>query len=144
MASHLVLQAAAAAPPRSAAPGTQRQPSVAALQPSAVPAACRPRPRRCAAAGNGPGGSSSQPAPPQPPLAARLRAISNAFIQSQALYTAARLRVADVLAEGPLPNGELAQRLGAHPERLYRVMRMLAVLGVFQESEPGGYVSSHW
>lgn len=140
MASHLALQAAAAAPARPAAPGAQQQPSGTALQPGATPAACRPRPRRCAAAaaGSSPGCSSnSQPTPPAAPPAARLRAISNAFIQSQALYTAARLRVADALAEGPLPNGELAQRLAAHPERLYRVMRLLAVLGVFQESGPG-------
>ncbi|PRW50914.1 hydroxyneurosporene methyltransferase [Chlorella sorokiniana] len=72
----------------------------------------------------------------------RLRTISNAFIQSQALYTAARLRVADALADGPLPNNELAQQLGAHPERLYRVLRMLAVLGVFQEAEPGVWANN--
>lgn len=106
---------------------------------SLVTSATHRRRRRTAAAPavGATAGSSSQAPPPQPPPAARLRAISNAFIQSQALYTAARLRVADALAEGPLPNGELAQRLGAHPERLYRVLRMLAVLGVFQESDPG-------
>lgn len=68
---------------------------------------------------------------------ARLRGIANVFIQSQALYTAARLGVADVLAAGPLPTAELAAQVHAQPDRLARVMRLLAIEDIFEESSPG-------
>ncbi|MGH3781557.1 MAG: hypothetical protein ACRDRO_13270 [Pseudonocardiaceae bacterium] len=39
---------------------------------------------------------------------------------SQAVSVVARLGVADVLAAGPQPVGEIAQRVGAHHSALYR------------------------
>jgi hypothetical protein len=54
----------------------------------------------------------------------------------QALRVAAELGVADELAEGPRPIGELAQRTGANEDVLRRVMRALASDGVFAEGEP--------
>lgn len=54
---------------------------------------------------------------------------------SAAIYVAAKLKIADELANGPLDCMTLADRLGVQPERLYRLMRALAGEGVFYERE---------
>jgi hypothetical protein len=58
---------------------------------------------------------------------------------SRAVYVAAELGVADLLADGALSAGELARRTGTHEQSLYRVLRLLAALGVFDEDEPGAF-----
>jgi hypothetical protein len=55
---------------------------------------------------------------------------------SQALYVAARLGVADLLAEKPLHVKELAAATRTHERSLYRVLRSLSSVGVFREVEP--------
>jgi hypothetical protein len=59
------------------------------------------------------------------------------FQISQALYVAAKLGVADRLVDGPRSVADVADALGAEPSSLGRVLRTLASLGVFTESEPG-------
>jgi hypothetical protein len=54
---------------------------------------------------------------------------------SQALYAAATLGVADQLKDGPKPYDVVAQACGAHPLSLYRLLRALAAVGVFHESD---------
>jgi hypothetical protein len=54
---------------------------------------------------------------------------------SQAISVIARLGVADVLAGGPQPVGEIAERVGAHSTALYRVLRALGDVGVVAELE---------
>ncbi|HJQ26988.1 MAG TPA: methyltransferase [Blastocatellia bacterium] len=56
---------------------------------------------------------------------------------AQALFVAARLGIADHLADGPLPVSELAARTQTHERSLYRILRSLASVGVFAESNPG-------
>jgi len=58
------------------------------------------------------------------------------FAISQALRAVIELGVPDLLADGERPMDELAAATGAHPEALYRVMRLLASEGVFREVEP--------
>ncbi len=58
---------------------------------------------------------------------------------SQAIYVAARLRIADCLAEGPRTIEELAEATGTHPRTLYRLLRALASAGIFSEGEPGRF-----
>ncbi|MGH6865911.1 MAG: methyltransferase [Methyloceanibacter sp.] len=53
-----------------------------------------------------------------------------------ALSGVARLGVADHMNGGPSPVEEIAAKVGAHAPSLYRVMRMLASMGVFTET-PG-------
>jgi hypothetical protein len=53
------------------------------------------------------------------------------------LSALARLGVADHMGESAVSVEDLAARVGAHAPSLYRVMRMLASVGVFTE-EPGG------
>ena len=54
---------------------------------------------------------------------------------SQALYVAATLGIADALAAGPKDVDELAELAGAHAPTLYRVLRLLASVGVFAEDD---------
>src|SRR5947207_3675110 len=61
-----------------------------------------------------------------------LRLITGFWI-TQAIYVAAKLGIADLLAEGPRTSGELATRTGAHEKSLYRVMRALASVNLFAE-----------
>jgi hypothetical protein len=55
---------------------------------------------------------------------------------SRAVYAAAELGIADLLAEGPVSTQELAKATGTHEPSLYRVLRLLAALGVFDEQYP--------
>jgi hypothetical protein len=59
------------------------------------------------------------------------------FMISQAIYVAAKLGLADLLSDGPKASDELARATSMHAPSLYRVMRALASVGVFTETEPG-------
>lgn len=61
------------------------------------------------------------------------------YQQTQVLYAAARLGLADHLSEGPMDPDALASRVGAHPGALYRLLRALEVLGVVSEPTPGTF-----
>jgi O-methyltransferase/methyltransferase family protein len=65
--------------------------------------------------------------------------ISGGWI-AQAIGVAAELGIADLLADGPKPSDELAQATGSHPKALYRMLRALASVGIFSESEPRQFV----
>src|ERR1041385_389954 len=56
---------------------------------------------------------------------------------SQIVYVAAKLGIADLLADGPKTSAELAATSGTHAPSLYRLLRMLASLGIFAEDEQG-------
>ncbi|MCP3916576.1 MAG: methyltransferase [bacterium] len=62
------------------------------------------------------------------------RLMSGAWV-AQSIYVAAKLRIADALASGPAPVDEVAERVGAQPAALFRLMRALASLGVLREVE---------
>jgi hypothetical protein len=54
---------------------------------------------------------------------------------SQSIYAVAKLQIADFLQSGPRPVGELAKKTGCHSGALYRLLRALASLGVFEMLE---------
>ncbi|GAA4081018.1 methyltransferase [Actinomadura miaoliensis] len=58
------------------------------------------------------------------------------FMPAQIIYTAAELRLADALADGPRTAGELAERTGTHAPSLLRLLRALTVLGAVRQPEP--------
>ncbi len=80
-------------------------------------------------------GEMQRPVQPEEML---LKMIAGSFV-SQALYVAARLGVADLLAEEPRDPSELAQATGAHTGSLYRMLRALASVGVFSERADGKF-----
>ncbi|HEX5435321.1 MAG TPA: methyltransferase, partial [Candidatus Angelobacter sp.] len=55
---------------------------------------------------------------------------------SACIQVASKLKIADLLAQGPKPVHDLATAAGANEDRLYRVLRVLASLGVFEETAP--------
>jgi hypothetical protein len=58
------------------------------------------------------------------------------YMASACIQVAARLKIADLLANGPKPVQQLASAAAANEDRLYRVLRVLASLGVFTETSP--------
>jgi hypothetical protein len=74
-------------------------------------------------------GAKSQSAPPH----AQLVQMGLAHWVSNIVYVAAKLSLADHLAEGPMSADQLAGPTGTHPPSLYRLMRTLASLGILAE-----------
>ncbi len=56
-----------------------------------------------------------------------------------AIYVAAELGIADLLAKGPQTPEELADRTGSHRGALCRVLRALASIGIFAEDSGGRF-----
>jgi len=69
-----------------------------------------------------------------PPPAQLMKFIVGRWI-SKPIYVAAELGIADMLAEGPKSIEELAQTSQSHAPSLYRMMRALASVGIFFETE---------
>src|SRR4051794_21163494 len=65
--------------------------------------------------------------------------ILNAFLTVQALHVAAVLGIADLLADGPATIDDLVTATGAHRPSLYRLLRLLAGVGVFCEEADGRF-----
>jgi len=64
------------------------------------------------------------------------------YMTSSALHVVVALGIADRLASGPRSAGELAADVGANADALYRVMRMLAAEGIFEEVVPGHFAKT--
>ena len=58
---------------------------------------------------------------------------------AQAIQVAAELGIADALADHPLPLDDLADRVGADPDALRRLMRALISRGIFRQRRDGRY-----
>ncbi len=64
-----------------------------------------------------------------------LRQIAGGYCLSRGLHVVANLAVADKLDETPRTAAELAMSVGAHPEALGRVLRLLSAHGVFESRD---------
>ena len=84
--------------------------------------------------------ASSRPtgAPSMPPQVAMLQ-MANAYRISQAIHVAAKLGVADLLTDGAKSISTLAEATQTHPQSLYRLLRSLASMGIFAETEAGDF-----
>ena len=76
------------------------------------------------------------------PAPFRLIQIGSAFWQSRALYVGTRLGIADELADNKKSAKKIARKLDLHEDNLYRLMRMLASIGIFNETSPGIFSNS--
>ena len=70
-----------------------------------------------------------------PPQVQLMQLVGGCFA-SQAVYVAAKLGIADLLAENPKSAATLARETQTHERSLYRLMRTLTSFGVFAEIEP--------
>jgi hypothetical protein len=73
---------------------------------------------------------------PPPNLSQQLLGHISSYWISQVIGVVARLRLADLLASGPLSSDALAPQVGAHADGLYRLMRAGVVAGLFAEVPP--------
>ncbi|SER68315.1 methyltransferase [Streptomyces qinglanensis] len=71
--------------------------------------------------------------------AGQLLELSFGYLYSAALHTAARLGIADHLADGPRTAEQLAQAAQAHGPHLRRLLRFLATKGVFRQDKAGRF-----
>ncbi|PKO61469.1 MAG: methyltransferase [Betaproteobacteria bacterium HGW-Betaproteobacteria-18] len=69
----------------------------------------------------------------------RLMQIGSAFWQSRVLYVAARLDLATVLGDEALDAKVIAARIATAVDATARLLRMLAAMGVFEETAPQVY-----
>ncbi len=58
---------------------------------------------------------------------------------AQAIHAAVELGIAEALKEDPLPLDDLADRVGADPDALRRLMRALISYGIFRQRRDGRY-----
>lgn len=72
----------------------------------------------------------------EPPPAAQLLQMIAGKATTQLIFVAATLGIADLLRDGPKSIDELAEATDTHTPALYRILRALAGLGIFVETEP--------
>ncbi len=72
----------------------------------------------------------------------RLMQIGSAFWQSRALYVAACLDIATILGDKPLSIEVIATQANAQSDGVYRLLRMLAAMDVFEEISPKMFKNS--
>ena len=74
-----------------------------------------------------------------PPLDAILMQMLFGALMTQSIGVAAKLGIADLLAEKPQTAAELAVKTNTHESSLYRMLRTLSASGVFTERPEGKF-----
>ena len=72
-------------------------------------------------------------------LASRLMELVTCSWMAQAVYVAAELGIAELLAEGPKMADQLAEATGAHAPSLRRLLRALATIDIVRQREDGSF-----
>jgi O-methyltransferase domain/Dimerisation domain len=73
---------------------------------------------------------------PETAAAQHVMQLATGYIASTATYLAVKLRIADRLAAAPQTTADLAKEANVNEDALYRVLRTLTSLGVFEETAP--------
>ena len=92
-----------------------------------------------ATAGAGAGAAGSEPTEEERAAAVTMLQMIWGIHISRAVYVAAELGIADLLAGGPVTAAQLARATQTHEPSLYRVLRLLAALGVLTEDDKRGF-----
>src|SRR5215470_12978668 len=93
-------------------------------------------------------GSAAASVPSAEPMVARIdtaphvQLIEIAIWRARALYAAAALGLADLLADGPRAAEDLAADTKTHAPSLYRLLRALAACGLFREVQPSVFAAT--
>ncbi|MFF4053332.1 methyltransferase [Streptomyces chartreusis] len=64
------------------------------------------------------------------------------LLTARAVHMAAELRIADHVAAGPVGSARLAEVTGTHEQSLYRLLRLLASVGLFTETAPRTFATT--
>src|SRR4051794_34790054 len=75
-------------------------------------------------------------AAPTPAEVGRVLGLIGGYQISQAVYTVASLKLADAIAAGANTTEQLAEHAGAVPDRVHRLLRTLASVGLFTQTAP--------
>lgn len=89
-----------------------------------------------------PDARESTPTADDAAVRSKLSEILFGFMRTQALAAAAKLAIADVVADEPRDVAEIARQIGAHEPSLYRLLRLLASEGVFEEVAPRRFANN--
>ena len=73
---------------------------------------------------------------PAPDPSQVLLQLATGYVMSSALWVAAELKIADLIGDGSKPVSELARAAHVNEDALYRTLRLLAMAGLFAETEP--------
>lgn len=79
--------------------------------------------------------STSAAEPTKEQFSQQIMQLAGGYIPAICLNIAARLGVADLLKTGPLSAADIAARTGTNENAIYRVLRLLASLGIFAETK---------
>jgi hypothetical protein len=79
---------------------------------------------------------------PEPPPQATIMHLSMGAMVTQAIYVATKLSIADILADGQKHVDQISHEADAHSPSLYRVMRTLSSLGIFNETQPRTFANT--
>lgn len=74
--------------------------------------------------------------PQHPDPTQHLMQFGSGYVISTVLWTVAELNIADLLKNGPRPVSELAKETRTNEDALYRSLRLLAMVGIFAETQP--------
>jgi O-methyltransferase/methyltransferase family protein len=73
-------------------------------------------------------------------LKTQMNQLIRGYWTTQAIFVAAELGIADLLADGPKDPNELGKATGVKGDMLYRVLRALASIGIFAEDSEGRFM----
>src|SRR5947209_4584129 len=93
-------------------------------------------------AANVPSAAPATPAQVDVPPHVQLIEMAVAIWRARAIYAAAELGLADLLADGARSSDALAQATGMHAPSLYRLLRALAGCGVLTEVQPRKFATT--
>src|SRR6516164_7408386 len=85
------------------------------------------------------GAMSGSQAPGELPPSQKVMQMLTGKWTAQAISVAATLGIADLLMGGPQTVEQLAAATGTHADSLYRLLRALASLGIFAETQGGRF-----
>jgi hypothetical protein len=68
--------------------------------------------------------------------------MTTSYIPSAALWVAAELKVADLIGADSTPVAELAKKTNTNEDALFRILRLLAMTGIFTETKPRHFALS--
>lgn len=61
---------------------------------------------------------------------------ATAYVPCSALWVASELKIADLIGNAPKPVAELAKKTNTNEDALFRILRLLAMVGIFAETQP--------
>src|SRR6185312_4053903 len=76
----------------------------------------------------------------QPDPVQHLMQFASGYVPSAVLWVIAELNIADLLKNGPRPVSELAKETRTNEDALYRSLRLLAMVGIFAETQPRHFI----